>query len=158
MNTHEIHSFSNSTDCSHSVMLCCFRMSFAASHEMAHLAHLLKNKDDADFTLAGQGTVIKVHSFIFEKLPTKMFFFFSSEFFKTTLTTDVGEKKNEMMEVKEFSHEVLSIAVDLMYGIDIPATALNCQVLHYQNATRLAELTHVPRSASSHWTTIVKPN
>ena len=35
-------------------------------------------------------------------------YFFSSEFFKKALTTEVGEKKNEMMEVKEFSHDVLS--------------------------------------------------
>ena len=39
-------------------------MSFAASHAMTHLADLHKNKDEADFTLACQGKVIKVHSFI----------------------------------------------------------------------------------------------
>ena len=52
-------------------------------------------------------------------------YFFSSEFFKKALTTEVGEKKNEMMEVKEFSHDVLSTAVDFMYGKDIPLEFTN---------------------------------
>ena len=50
------------------LMLPCFRMSFATSNAMAHLAALQKereeNKGDADYTLTCQGKVIKAHSFI----------------------------------------------------------------------------------------------
>ena len=45
--------------------------------------------------------------------------FLRSEYFKTVLNTDVGERKKSS-EAKDFSHEVLSTAVDFMYGIDIP--------------------------------------
>ena len=45
--------------------------------------------------------------------------FLRSEYFRTALNTDVGEKK-KCSVAKEFSHKVLSTAVDFMYGIDIP--------------------------------------
>ena len=44
-----------------------------------------------------------------------------SEYFKTALTTSVGNN-SKTMEVKEFSYEVLNKAIDFMYGIEIPAT------------------------------------
>merc|ERR1719260_176671 len=42
-----------------------------------------------------------------------------SEFFKTAMNTAVGNN-NKAMQVEEFSYEVLSAAVDFMYGIEIP--------------------------------------
>ena len=44
---------------------------------------------------------------------------FRSEFFKTALNTGVGDN-SKTMEVKDFSFEVLSTAVDFMYAIEIP--------------------------------------
>ena len=46
--------------------------------------------------------------------------FLRSEYFRTALNTAVGEKKKWSADAKEFSHKVLSTAVDFMYGIDIP--------------------------------------
>ena len=45
--------------------------------------------------------------------------FLRSEYFKTALNTNVGDK-SKTMEVQEFSYDVLSTAVDFIYGIDIP--------------------------------------
>ena len=44
---------------------------------------------------------------------------YRSEYFKTALTTNVGDN-SKSINVSEFSFEVLSIAVDFMYGIEIP--------------------------------------
>ena len=44
---------------------------------------------------------------------------YRSEYFKTALTTNVGDNRKSI-NVSEFSFEVLSIAVDFMYGIEIP--------------------------------------
>ena len=46
-------------------------------------------------------------------------FLYRSEYFKTALTTNVGDN-SKSINVSEFSFEVLSIAVDFMYGIEIP--------------------------------------
>merc|ERR1719495_28488 len=44
-----------------------------------------------------------------------------SEYFKTAMNTTVGNNNNKKkLEVVEFSYEVLSTAVDFMYGIEIP--------------------------------------
>ena len=48
-----------------------------------------------------------------------LFLLFRSDFFKTAMNTAVGNN-NKAMEVEEFSYEVLSAAVDFMYGIEIP--------------------------------------
>ena len=45
--------------------------------------------------------------------------FLRSEYFKTALSTAVGNN-SKTMDVDEFSFEVLSSAVDFMYGIEIP--------------------------------------
>ena len=42
-----------------------------------------------------------------------------SEYFKTAMNTAVGDN-SKTLEVTEFSYEVLSTAVDFMYGIEIP--------------------------------------
>ena len=42
-----------------------------------------------------------------------------SKFFETAMNTAVGNN-NKAMEVEEFSYEVLSTAVDFMYGVEIP--------------------------------------
>ena len=44
--------------------LCCFRMSFATSHAMAHLAALQKEREEGDGDYTCQGKVLKAHSFI----------------------------------------------------------------------------------------------
>ena len=44
---------------------------------------------------------------------------YRSEYFKTALSTNVGDN-SKRINVSEFSFEVLSIAVDFMYGIEIP--------------------------------------
>ena len=46
-------------------------------------------------------------------------FLYRSEYFKTALSTNVGDN-SKSINVSEFSFEVLSIAVDFMYGIEIP--------------------------------------
>ena len=53
-------------------------MSFAASHAMAHLAALQKEREegDGDYTLTCQGKVIKAHAFI---LAMRYQFFYSHE-------------------------------------------------------------------------------
>ena len=48
-----------------------------------------------------------------------MTYFPRSAYFKTALNTDVGDT-SKTLEVTEFSYEVLSAAVDFMYGIEIP--------------------------------------
>ena len=46
-------------------------------------------------------------------------FLYRSEYFKTALSTNVGDN-SKSINVSEFSFEVLYIAVDFMYGIEIP--------------------------------------
>ena len=48
-----------------------------------------------------------------------MTYFPRSAYFKTALNTDVGDT-SKTLEVTEFSYEVLSAAVDFMYGIELP--------------------------------------
>ena len=48
-----------------------------------------------------------------------MTYFTRSAYFKTALNTDVGDT-SKTLEVTEFSYEVLSAAVDFMYGIELP--------------------------------------
>ena len=43
-----------------------------------------------------------------------------SEYFKTAVSWDVGMDNKKTLDVKEFSYQVLSTAVDFMYGIEIP--------------------------------------
>merc|ERR1712192_250422 len=73
------------------------------------------DKEERDYKLTCLGEVFMVHSFI---LTTR------SEFFKTALETDVGEKKKELNVnsiVEDCSPEVLACVIDFMYGKDIPA-------------------------------------
>ena len=51
-----------------------------------------------------------------------MTYFIRSAYFKTALNTDVGPPgdNSKTLEVTEFSYEVLSAAVDFMYGIELP--------------------------------------
>ena len=46
--------------------------------------------------------------------------FHRSEYFKTAMNTAVGNNNKKTLEVVEFSYEVLSTAVDFMYGREIP--------------------------------------
>jgi len=72
--------------------------------------HLRRDKD-ADFTLFCQGATIPVHSFLLAS---------TSEYFEMALSKDWLEKKEKEMELKECSAEALHVAVNFMYGINIP--------------------------------------
>ena len=55
-----------------------------------------------------------------------MLSFNRSEYFKTAMSWDVdSNNKKKTLDVKEFSYEVLSTAVDFMYGIEIPEEVNN---------------------------------
>jgi len=85
-------------------------MNFATSNLASFLADQHKSKEETgDFELSCQGKVVRAHSFILMR----------SEFFKTAMNTAVGHS-DKTMEVKEFSHKVLTVAVDFMYGKEIP--------------------------------------
>jgi len=87
------------------------KMSFAVSHIASYLGEQHKRREETgDYELRCQGRVIKAHSFILSM---------RSKFFETAMNTAVGNN-NKAMEVEEFSYEVLSAAVDFMYGIEIP--------------------------------------
>ena len=115
-------------------------MSFALSNIALQLRNLYTHPgNDGDFTLNCQGRDIKAHSFIL-KMRSELFqlFFhnlnklhiFRCKYFETFLTTAIGEHEaREWMEVTEFSFEVLSTAVEFMYGIEIPETFNNSQDL-----------------------------
>jgi len=85
-------------------------MNFATSQLASFLADQHKSKEETgDFELSCQGKVVRAHSFILMR----------SEFFKTAMNTAVGHS-DKTMEVNEFSHKVLTVAVDFMYGKEIP--------------------------------------
>ena len=121
-------------------------MSFALSDIALQLRNLYTHRgNDGDFTLTCQGRDIKAHSFIL-KIRSELFqlFFhnlnklhiFRCKYFETFLTTAVGEHEaREWMEVTEFSFEVLSTAVEFMYGIEIPET--------FNNSDELSSLLHL---------------
>ena len=105
------------------------RMNFATSNLASFLADQHKRKEETgDFELCCQGKVVKAHSFILSMrlllIPfflsnSVLSYFFRSEFFKTAMNTAVGHS-DKTMEVNEFSHKVLTVAVDFMYGKEIP--------------------------------------
>ena len=103
-------------------------MSFATTAAVLHLGKLHKSRDETgDFTLTCQGEVIKAHSLILGmgSVLKQMLWCIEyhrisrSEYFMTALSTAVGDN-SKTIDVKEFSYEVLSKAVDFMYGIEIP--------------------------------------
>ena len=72
-------------------------------------------KERGDFKLICQGEVFMAHKFILS---------LRSEYFKTFLETGVGEEKKEMnvnAVVEECTPEVLSCAINFLYGQNIPA-------------------------------------
>ena len=72
-------------------------------------------KEKGDFKLICQGEVFMAHKFILS---------LRSEYFKTFLETGVGEEKKEMnvnAVVEECTPEVLSCAINFLYGQNIPA-------------------------------------
>ena len=98
-------------------------MSISAAQYLVQKLRASWDKEERDYKLTCQGEVFMVHSFI---LSTR------SEFFKTALETDVGEKKMELninSVVLECSPEVLACVVDFMYGIDLPAGFHHSQCL-----------------------------
>ena len=85
---------------------------------MMNAAQYLANafdKEKGDFKLICQGKVFTAHSFILSE---------RSGYFKTALETNVGEVKKEMdinAVVEECIPEVLSCAINFLYGQNIPA-------------------------------------
>jgi len=71
----------------------------------------LRRDQDADFTLSCQGTNIPAHSFLLAS---------TSEYFEMALSRDWLEKKEKKMELKDCSVEALHVAVNFMYGVNIP--------------------------------------
>jgi len=71
----------------------------------------LRRDQDADFTLSCQGTNIPAHSFLLAS---------TSEYFERALSRDWLEKKEKKMDLKDCSVEALHVAVNFMYGINIP--------------------------------------
>ena len=90
-------------------------MNISSAQYLAQKLRASWDKEQRDYKLTCQGKVFMVHSFI---LTTR------SDYFKTTLETDVGEKKKELdinSVVEECSPELLACVIDFMYGKDIPA-------------------------------------
>ena len=95
---------------------------------MSWLAELRNNRDDADVTLHCQEEVIMAHSLILKNrygsLSKSMFFYFHhfllsrSEYFKTKLTTLVGDL-NKVVKVEECTSFVLARVIDFMYDIKL---------------------------------------
>jgi len=78
----------------------------------SRLASLYLRRDkDADFSLICQDTIIAAHSFLLAS---------TSEYFEMALSKDWMEKKEKRMELKDCSAEALNVAVNFMYGINIP--------------------------------------
>ena len=67
-----------------------------------------------------------------------MLSFNRSEYFKTALSWDVDSNNKKILDVKEFSYQVLSTAVDFMYGREIPEEFNNEDKL--RNLLRMADL------------------
>ena len=98
-------------------------MNISAAQCLAQKLRESLDKEERDYKLTCQGEVFMVHSFI---LTTR------SEFFKTALETDVGEKKKELninSIVEECSPEVLACVVDFMYGKDFSVDFAHSQCL-----------------------------
>lgn len=87
--------------------------------------HIRRDKD-ADFTLSCQGTNIPAHSFLLAS---------TSEYFEIALSKDWLEKKEKKMDIKECSVSVLHVAVNFMYGINIPE-----EFKEYRDLIHLADL------------------
>ena len=106
-------------------------MDIAASELMTRIAELGQNRANADVTLNCEGITIKAHSFILELRYENHFMkpqvkassindhLWRSDYFKTALNTNVGDRRNSV-EVHECSHRVLSVIIDFMYGIALP--------------------------------------
>jgi len=83
-----------------------------AGTSVSRLAALhLRRDQDADFALSCQGVTIPAHSFLLAS---------TSEYFEMALSKDWLEKKERRMEFKECSAEALHVAVNFMYGINVP--------------------------------------
>jgi len=90
----------------------------------ARLSDLHLSRDtDADFSLLCQGNTIAAHSFILAA---------ASKYFEMLMSKDWMEKKEKRIELKDCSSKALEVAVDFMYGINIP-----------KNFTKLRELLHI---------------
>jgi len=102
----------------------------------ARLADLHISRDtDADFSLLCQGTTIAAHSFILAG---------ASKYFEMLMSKDWMEKKAKRVKFEDCSARALSVAVDFMYGINIPMdfTGLR-ELLHIADLFMMENLTEV---------------
>jgi len=97
-------------------------MSFDPSRLVSQLSAL--DKEEGDIRLKCQGDVVKAHSFVLSM---------RSKYFETALKTSVGDAKSKTeMNVEDCSLEVLTCAVNFMYGIPIPEDFADTQGLLHQ--------------------------
>jgi len=97
-------------------------MSFDPSHLLSQLSAM--DREKGDIKLQCQGDEVKAHSFVLGM---------RSKYFDTALNTGVGNAKSKTeMNVEDCSPEVLTCAVNFMYGIPIPEDFLDIQGLLHQ--------------------------
>jgi len=97
-------------------------MTFDPSHLLSQLSAM--DRGEGDFKLKCQGKEVKAHSFVL---------CMRSKYFDTALKTGVGNAKSKSeMDVEDCSLEVLSCAVNFMYGIPIPKDFVDTQGLLHQ--------------------------
>jgi len=97
-------------------------MSFDPSRLVSQLSAL--DKEEGDIRLRCQGEVVKAHLLILSM---------RSKYFETALKTGMGNAKSKSeMDVEDCSLEVLTCAVNFMYGIPIPEDFADTQGLLHQ--------------------------
>jgi len=97
-------------------------MSFDPSYLVSQLSAI--DREEGDIRLKCQGEVVKAHSLILSM---------RSKYFETVLKTTVGDAKSiSEMDLGECSLEVLTCAVNFMYGIPIPEDFADTQGLLHQ--------------------------
>jgi len=97
-------------------------MSFDPSHLLSQLSAM--DREKGDIKLQCQGDEVEAHSFVLGM---------RSKYFDTALNTGVGNAKSKTeMNVEDCSPEVLTCAVNFMYGIPIPEDFLDIPGLLHQ--------------------------
>jgi len=102
----------------------------------ARLADLQFSREtDADFILLCQGATITAHSFILAA---------ASKYFEMLISKDWMEKKEKRIKLDDCSAKALSVAINFIYGIDIPIefTGLT-DLLHIADLFMMENLTEV---------------
>jgi len=84
----------------------------AGNHLQAAMASLNREDESTDLSVVVGDVTLKAHGIILAA---------RSPFFKTAINTAVGERKGEVM-LEGRSEEVVRVAIDFMYGVDIKDT------------------------------------